>query len=405
MDTRSWLGFALLVVLPGACGGSFQVGGDGGDAPGDGRDGDGRADVRDARDVPPIACDFDPHCDQPCVTDPDCGANLFCGPDGLCRAECTPGGSECGATYTCERGRCIDECPSVVVDTNLVTPTVMLLIDQSGSMDQDFEGMQRWAAVEQALTDPATGVLPALETQVVFGATLYTSHNGNLGGEACPLLQVVDPALNNAAAIGGLLSGNGPDGDTPTGESITPVATTLMTPPPGPGDGPRIIVLATDGEPDTCAVPNPQTGQPEAVAAAQAAYTAGVRMFVLSVGSDVGAAHLQDMANAGAGLPIGGPTDARYYIANNPAELTAAFGDIIHGVRSCTFMLDGVVAPADWGLGDVQLDGTPLVYSDPNGWTLSDGSTLVLQGTACSTFLEAASPVLTAVWPCGTIIT
>jgi hypothetical protein len=402
MDMRrgTTLGFALVVVVLGACGGSLQVGGD--DVSGDGSGGDGRADVLD---VPPITCDFDPHCNQACVTDTDCGADLFCGPGGLCRAECTPGGSECPATYVCQHGRCEDDCPSVVVDTNLVTPTVMLLIDQSGSMDQDFEGMQRWAAVEQALTAPATGVLPALQSEVLFGATLYTSHNGSLDGEACPVLQVVAPALNNAGAIGDLLAGNGPDGDTPTGESIAPVATALMTPPPGPGDGPRIIVLATDGEPDTCAVPNPQEGQPEAVAAAQAAFTAGVRMFILSVGNEVGAAHLQDMANAGAGLPIGGPTDAPYYVANNPAELAAAFGDIIHGVRSCTFMLDGTVAAADWGLGDVRLDGTPLVYDDANGWTLTDGSTLVLQGTACTTFLEAASPALTAVWPCGTIIT
>ncbi len=110
------------------------------------------------------------------------------------------------------------------------------------------------------------------------------------------------------------------------------------------------------------------------------------------------------MANAGAGLPIGGPTDAPYYVANDPGELAAAFGGIIHGVRSCTFLLDGVVAEADWGRGDVRLDGTALPYNDPNGWTLTDGSTLVLQGSACTTFLEAAAPVLSAVWPCGTVI-
>ena len=37
---------------------------------------------------------------------------------------------------------------------------------------------------------------------------------------------------------------------------------------PAPGD--KVIVLATDGEPDTCAEPNPQNGQGVAVAAAAA---------------------------------------------------------------------------------------------------------------------------------------
>ena len=32
-------------------------------------------------------------------------------------------------------------------------------------------------------------------------------------------------------------------------------------------DGINRVILATDGEPDTCAEPNPQNGQPEAIAA------------------------------------------------------------------------------------------------------------------------------------------
>jgi hypothetical protein len=298
----------------------------------------------------------------------------------------------------------VEDCPSIVVDLTPVTPTVMLLIDQSGSMDQNFHGMTRWEAVDAALTDPATGVLPALEDDILFGASLYTSHNGSLDGEACPLLQTVVPALGTAGAIDGLLLDNGPDGDTPTGEAIVATTATLTATPPGPDDGPRIIVLATDGEPDTCEVPNPQEGQREAVAAAQAAWTAGVRLFILRVGSAVGAAHLQDMANAGAGLPVGGPTDAPYYVADNPAELAAAFSEITRPLRTCTFTLDGEVDPADWDAGDVRLDGVSLTYGDPDGWVLTDGHTLVLQGAACTSFLGPTAPELTAEWPCGTIL-
>lgn len=352
-----------------------------------------------------IDCGFDPHCGGTCATDADCGPNLYCGSGWRCQAECTPGGSECGTGWSCVHGRCTEDCPSITVDLTPVTPTVMLLIDQSGSMTEDFGGMNRWDAVDEALTDPATGVLPALEDDIVFGASLYTSHNGSLGGEACPLLETVPPALGNADAIDRLLRDNNPDGDTPTGEAIAAITTLLTATPPGPGEGPRVIVLATDGEPDTCAVPNPQRGQDESIAAVQAAYAAGLRTFVLSVGSDVGAAHLQDLANAGAGLPIDGPTDAPYYVADDPAELAVAFDEITRPLRTCTFTLDGDVAPAEWANGDVRLDGVPVSYDDPDGWVLTDAHTLELQGAACDAFLGPTTPVLAAEWPCGTIIT
>ncbi|MBI5488719.1 MAG: VWA domain-containing protein [Deltaproteobacteria bacterium] len=374
---------------------------EGGDGTGDAGHGDGRA---DSDGGPLIDCSFDPRCNGICASDGDCGAHLYCGSGFRCQAECSPGGSECPAGWSCEQGRCLEDCPSIVVDLTPVTPTVMLLIDQSGSMTEDFLDLTRWEAVDEALTDPADGVLPALESDVLFGASLYTSHNGSLGGEACPLLQTVTPALGTAGAIDALLRDNDPDGDTPTGEAIVATTATLTATPPGPDDGPRIIVLATDGEPDTCEVPNPQEGQDEAVAAAQAAWAAGVDLFVLSVGSDVGEPHLQDMANAGAGLPIDGPTDAPFYVANDPAELAAAFDAITRPLRTCTFTLDGEVDPADWDAGDVRLDGAPLAYETPDGWVLTDGHTLVLQGAACTAFLGPDEPVLTAEWPCGTII-
>jgi hypothetical protein len=390
----------LLAVLTGAlastCGSGLPEAGDGGDDGGTG----------DARDGSTVPCDFDPLCGDPCTGGADCGSNLYCAPDGTCRADCTPGGTECGAGWLCSHGRCVEDCPSVVVDLTPVTPTVVLLIDQSGSMDESFGGGTRYEAVETALSDPVDGVVTTLESQVVFGASLYTSHNGNLDGEACPILDSVAPALDSADEIRALLAANGPDGDTPTGEAIVATTAMLTALPPGPDDGPRIIVLATDGEPDTCAVPNPQEGQPESVAATQAAWTAGIRTFVLSVGEGVVSAdHLQDLANAGAGLPVDGPTDATFYEAGDPAELADAFRGIIGGVRSCTLTLDGEVAPADWEAGDVRMDGAPIAYDATNGWTLTDGRTMELHGEACTDFLGAGAPTLTAEWPCGTIIT
>ncbi len=297
-------------------------------------------------------------------------------------------------------------CPSVVANLKPITPTVMLLLDQSGSMTSAYGGgLSRYQAMTKALADPTTGIVKVLEGQVKFGATLYTSNGGNAGG-TCPILTGVNPAMNNYAAIAGLLDANAPAGDTPTGESITAITAGLQAIPPNP-DGtasPMIIVLATDGEPDTCAVPNPQNGQPEAIAAAQAAYAAGIKLFILGVGSDVGAPHLQDMANAGAGNPIGGATNAPYYQATDPASMVMAFQQIINGVRTCTFSVSGTVDLSLAHSGTVILNGMPLVYQGANGWHMLDEHTMELDGDACQQFLSDPSVILTATFPCGVII-
>jgi hypothetical protein len=287
-----------------------------------------------------------------------------------------------------------------------VTPTVLLLLDQSGSMTAGFGNTDRWTAMKNALVAPANGVVTQLEGSVIFGATLYTSNNG---GATCPVLTSVTPALANLTAIDGLLQGHLPADDTPTGASILGAMTILqnVASDPDAPPSPKIIVLATDGEPDTCAVPDPQTqaGKDEAIAAAQAAFGAGIRLFILSVGNEVGADHQQDMANAGAGKPLDGSQgDAPFYTADNPADLRAAFDTIINGVRECTFSLGGSVADGHASEGTVKLNGVELGYDDPNGWTLVDPMTLQLNGTACDQFLQDPTVQLTAEFPCGVVV-
>jgi hypothetical protein len=164
--------------------------------------------------------------------------------------------------------------------------------------------------------------------------------------------------------------------------------------------GPKVIVLATDGEPDTCAQPNPQNGQPESIAAAQAAFGKGIETYVISVGSGVSLNHLQDMANAGKGLTVGGSQNATYYQANNQASLVSAFNEIIYGVRSCVFTLDGKVDAAEAGKGVVTLDGKALGYNDPNGWKLNPPSEVELVGTACSA-IKSGDHKVAIDFPCG----
>jgi hypothetical protein len=189
-------------------------------------------------------------------------------------------------------------------------------------------------------------------------------------------------------------------GDTPTGESITSVTKDLVA---FNQPGPKIIVLATDGEPDTCAVPNPQMGQPESIKAAQDAFAAGVKTFVISVGAEVSDAHLQDVANAGAGLAIGGADKAPFYKALDPQALVKAFDTIINGVRSCTLKLNGTIDQAGAASGKVSLDGMLLGYNDPNGWRLAAPDEIELLGSSCDA-IKMGDHLISVEFPCGIVV-
>jgi hypothetical protein len=260
-------------------------------------------------------------------------------------------------------------------------------------MDRDFGGVERYDAVETALVDDTDGVVTALQDRVIFGATLYTS------GRTCPSLRSAPRALNNRDAIATLLGANGPASETPTGESVQAVVAEFGRNPP-PIGSPKVIVLATDGEPDLCSNGN-ANGRPASVAAAQAAFSAGITLYVLSVGSDTGAAHLQEVANGGVGLPPTGAEKAPFFVANNPTELASKLQDIIGNIRSCDLTLDAELDAATASQGTITLGDRTLV--EGTDWELVGGTTITLKGSACQQLLTTSDQV-TATFPCGTIV-
>lgn len=292
-----------------------------------------------------------------------------------------------------EDGTCGDI--NAVVDG--LTPTVQLLIDQSGSMDADFGGGDRWDSVYSTLMGN-DGVVNELQSTIRFGLSLYTSNNGNDGG-VCPVLSNVSASLDNFSAIDAVFGPAGPAGDTPTGESIDAVIDQLQA---DTNPGRKVIVLGTDGEPDTCAEPNPQNGQTISIAAAERAFDAGIRVYVVSVGDEVGEQHLQDMANAGAGLAVGGTENAEYFVALNPQELVNAFGTIVGGVAGCVFTINGEVDPAKAAAGLVALDGQELDYG--TDWVMLDGKTFEILGDACEEIKDGQLHHISAAFPCGIIV-
>jgi hypothetical protein len=189
------------------------------------------------------------------------------------------------------------------------------------------------------------------------------------------------------------------DGDTPTGEAVLEALDWLDqddTP------GPRYLVLITDGEPDTCIVPDPQNGQEEALAAAGEAHERGIEMYVVGVSSDVGESHLQQMANVAQGVRANaqwGRDDEAIepIVASDQDDVLArqiqgALGD----VRTCTIALDEDVDPE--GTFVVTLDGQAVPASE---YMIADGQ-LVLSGNACAQVLDDARTLEIEV-PCLTM--
>ena len=357
-------------------------------------------------------------CGQACAEASDCAAGLYCATDGTCTADCV-NGFDCGFGQSCAAdGHCTPggtggastsgtestgtACPDVNVTFDKVIPTVLLLVDQSGSMTEPFGSSDRWQTLHDALVDPTTGIIKLLENDVRFGLSLYTSVNGFQGG-TCPMMTNVSIAHGGYASIKATLDSAQPVEDTPTGESIDEAVKILL---PITEPGPKVILLATDGEPDTCDVPDPQPtpeAQAKTVSATVAAYGQDIQTYIISVGNETGQMLLQEVANAGVGLPTDGSQgNAPYYQANDQQQLYDAFETIINGVRSCVFTLNGMVDPNQAGSGSVVLDGNPLGYNDPNGWKLNSPTEIELTGTACDAIQEGQH-TLDVSFPCGVV--
>lgn len=384
---------------------------------------------------PPAGCDT--ACNPSAAS--TCAPGYHCATGGKCDLFCTQTGNECGDGYSCTSdGFCIKtggngsgsgepdaSCPALHFTPGKVTPTVELLLDQSGSMTEDYgtgaNPPSRWEALRSSLIDPTDGVVTKLAGQVVFGAALYSnkSHPVNgieVGDQPCPKVVGLDRprALNNLGPIRNLLQ-VGPDEDTPTGESIDAIVADFAAH-PAANNSPKIIVLATDGLPDTCADADPpqaNANQPVdprqlatnavSVAAAKRAFAAGIKLFFLFIGDAAEARnHPQEMANAGVGLdPATGR--APFYVATNPTELTNAFSTIVGGVVSCDLRLDSQLDPKDAPGGTVTVDNQVLMFG--RDWNLdNDGITIHILGDACTMLKAATNPVVDAAFPCGTII-
>jgi hypothetical protein len=287
-----------------------------------------------------------------------------------------------------ERIGCVD----ITRSYTSVPATVMLLIDQSQSMSFRFGDSTRWDVLRQAMVQPDQGLLASLDPSASLGLMLYTGQNGFSSPLGCPIITRVDAQFGNVDQVRSAYLAAEPmrAGDTPTGESIDQAALALGA---IVNAAPKYILLATDGEPDTCAQPKPQEGLPQALEAAQRAFAQGIRVYTLGVSDGLGAWRLQQLANAGAGkdpsLVYGTDADAEQPMSasSDPRLLAEQLKGIIGDVRTCTVDLGTTVGTERALDGRLTLDGQALRNDDRNGWTFVDSQTLQIHGSACQKIL------------------
>lgn len=388
--------------------------------------------------------DDSPLCGAPCKKTEECGLGLRCS-DGTCAPECDEPGSAkgCDDGEVCSKDRIcmhatagsgsgghagfgnpnggasggppgtgtsdgsVPTCASTVVRANKIIPTVILIVDQSGSMTEKFADGTRWDVLRGFLLMQPGGLIDDLQTQVRFGLAMYSARSGDNDpapvGE-CPLVTTVAPALNNFAAISDVYSPAEPIDDTPTGDSINKVIDDLdLANDPDAQPSATIFVLATDGEPDRCEELDPQTdeGKREAIESVQRAFSLGIRTFIISVGEGtVSAEHQQAMANAGLGLD-GNTGNAEYWVAGDDRSLRDALISIVGGQVGCDVALNGRVDSGDPCLGKVTLNGEELGCGDANGWELVDDMHIRLSGQACDDLKSRDDALLDVSFPCG----
>jgi hypothetical protein len=399
MSGKSWMA-PFVLALP------LVLGGIGCDCAGPGRNGVCNV------PSPPAACG------ESCSSLDTCPAGFYCA-DGACTADCSddvacPSGTSCSPTGMCmggNDGSVLDveprdvmgsdnTCAAVDVGAERVTPNVIVIVDRSGSMeDNEFpedSGVTRWDALRDALLDEPAGLLFSLQASVRFGLVTY-DESGTPAG--CPDLETVPTAISNFTTIEDRYRALEARGGTPTGDSIVEILDRLddLVPSSDPGD-PTIFILATDGEPDTCEDGDDEVnGRRESVEAVTSAFGMGIRTYVISVGTDVSTDHLQAVANAGIG-----DSDAPFWVASDTAGLNTALETIIGGVVDCRLTLEGAINPELACSGTVSLDGSPIPCDDPDGWHVIDATTIELTGDACTELQGGAT--LTARFPCDVVV-
>lgn len=282
-------------------------------------------------------------------------------------------------------------CEPAMVALVAAPPTVVLLVEQGAHMSQDIgTGLSIWDTVGLALFDADLGVVPTWEAELRLGLTGFTSQNGNQGG-SCPLLAELAPTLANASAMQTAWAAMMPIDENPVGDALAAAGPSLVA---DPSPGSKAIALLSARNPDTCAQPNPQQGANAAIAAANAASGVGITTRLFALGN-LNQNYAQALADAGAGQ-----AGATWTSAGDELELAAALDAWLRTLRPCQLALDPVIAPMGADACLLTLAGEALQLDDPHGFVIEKGTTLTLQGSACTDYQALGPAALELICSC-----
>lgn len=225
---------------------------------------------------------------------------------------------------------------------------VLILMDGSGSMNNDVDASRKWDLLVDALrtfvNDPSSAGIGVALTY--FGLPAGRDDAGELV-VSCNAADYAKPAValsdlpGNAAAIVSSLSAYAPVGGTPTRPALAGAEAFAQSWLAGHPTHRMIIVLATDGEPNDCAS---TVEAVSAVAAQGASRTPSVQTYVIGVGRSL--TSLDAVATAGG--------TGQAYLVDTAQDTTARFTAAMNAIRgraalSCEYALP---RPPDGGETD-----------------------------------------------------
>jgi hypothetical protein len=306
--------------------------------------------------------------------------------------------------------------------------SVLLVIDQSGSMSESLGAGDRWTATKGALRAAIDDTKDAMD----FGLDLFPSDGCEVPSD--PALAVpVESGVTGVPKILAALDAAGPvtNGGTPTAAALGRALEYFET---GPGlslPGDRYVLLATDGGPN-CNAAHPACGAGACVVnmegrcpidpdnccdgdvasclddvattrRVEALAAAGVPTFVVGIpGSEDFAATLDAVAVAG-GRARAGAT--KYFAVTNAEELTDTLRSITRElVKTCELQLES--RPPDPDALNVEIDGELVPQSGADGWELDLSTappTVRLKGATCATVESEGASSVTIRYGCPTI--
>jgi hypothetical protein len=329
-------------------------------------------------------------------------------------------------------------------------PTVMLLVDRSGTMFKDAGNP--W----NTLRDGVLEVVSGMSNDVRFGLVAVT---GEQAAGMCPLLDEVMPADQNYEALAAKYTAlvAPTKGESPGMRGLQRAADILAAD-TTPGD--KYILFVTDGEQDYCNDGDFACPTDSVVYHLQQTAAKGIKTFIFGLPmTSTDAAQqarypsvLQAFADAGMGLPVapvlppGGtaPLNIFYNCLGVPewaAEATAAarpameplgtyatasggakvftpgveanalkeeIARVLSGVKSCTFDIGGDIKVVQSLLSEahvyVQDTEVPLDLTMANGWYMPTPTQIELVGDACTNWRMPQNTKIDWDFPCKILV-